>query len=206
MAVINLPQKFLNVLWAEKPDPATMQDNVILVTDLGTSGCFFISNGTRWTPLGGSCVIASSTLTTSLTGFIGVQLLTSVKIPAGLMSANGQLEIMFLVSNTNAATVKRMIVRHSTTATPLTGGIYYSAALTTTNTAQAFTYIRNDNSLTAQYGNSSSIALGFGASATTGTSGTIDTNLDSYITFNAELADAGNFVTLEAYWINYLEA
>lgn len=205
MATINLPSKFLNCVWSEKPNASTMQDEMILVTDVGVNGTFFVSNGSRWQPVGGQCLLASNTSQYNKTGYVGEEVAVSVKIPGGLMSTNGQLEILHLTSHTNNANTKRLRIRHFDSITAASGGSYYSASFTTSNSSQAFTYIKNDNSMTAQFGHSAGTTAGFGSSGVAGTTGAMDTNLDSYILFNVELTNASDFVALEAFWITYLE-
>ena len=205
MATINLPSKYLTTSWSDRPLPSSMPDDTIFVSDIGPSGTFFISNGTRWQPLGGQCLIASVTQQFNKTGYVGEEIATSVLIPAGLMSANGQLEILHLTSHTNSANTKRLRVRHNDTLVAATGGSYYSASFTTSNSSQSFTYIKNDNSLTAQFGHSAGTTAGFGSSGVAGTSGTINTANDSYVIFNVELTNSSEFVAVEAFWITYLE-
>lgn len=205
MATINLPSKYLSTSWAERPLAPSMPDEVIFANDIGPSGAFFISNGTRWQPMGGSCLIAASNVKTSLTGFVGEQIAISVLVPAGLMSANGQLEIFHLTEFTNSANIKRLRIRHNDTITAGTGSSYYSASFTTSNTALAFTYIKNDNAMNLQASQSAGTSSGFGSSGIAGATGTIDTSLNSYVIFNIELANASDLVSLESYWINYLE-
>lgn len=205
MATINLPSKFLNCVWSEKPNASTMQDEMIFVSDIGTSGTFFISNGSRWQPVGGQCLLASNTLQYNKTGYVGEEVAVSVKIPGGLMSPNGQLEILHLTSHRNNANTKRLKIRHFDSITAASGGSYYSAFFTTSNSSQAFTYIKNDNSMTAQFGHSPETTAGFGSNGAAGTIGAVDTNLDSYVLFNVELTNASDFVAVETFWITYLE-
>jgi hypothetical protein len=205
MATINLPSKYYTTSWSEKPIASTMQDEIIFVSDIGPSGNFFISNGTRWQPLGGSCLLGCSNTTILKTGYNGEEIATSVLIPGGLMSANGQLEIFHMTSHTSNANTKRLRIRHNDTLVSGTGASYYSASFTTTLTSQSYTYIRNDNSLTAQFGHSAGTTSGFGPSGIAGTSATLDTSLDTYVIMNVELNDTADAVSLEGFWITYLE-
>lgn len=205
MATINLPSKYFTTTWNEKPPASSMQDEIIFVSDIGPSGSFFCSNGTRWQPVGGQCLLAISTTSMNATGFTGESLWFSLKIPAGLMSANGQLELVVLSSYTSSANTKRTRVKFDNTELTTSGTNFYNPSFTTTANAQGFVFIRNDNSTTAQYGHSSGIPSGTGASAIAGTSGTINTAIDSYVKFIAELTVSTEFVQLESYYLNYIE-
>jgi hypothetical protein len=81
------------------------------VTDIGANGALFISNGTIWRPLNGSCVLAASSVAASFTGSTTETTITTVTIPANLVTANAALEIETLWSFTSNANNKTPIIK-----------------------------------------------------------------------------------------------
>ncbi|MGE3607994.1 MAG: hypothetical protein AB7I27_00300 [Bacteriovoracaceae bacterium] len=203
MGLIQLGKKMLSTTWSNKPSASNMQGLIIRVSDIGRAGALFISNGTRWQPLGGSCVLSISQTSSSVTGTTSETNLVSVSVPGGLMSANGQLEIFTLWSYTNSATARNARIRFGADA--LTGTIYSNPSLSTTNTLQSYILIKNNGSTSSQYGFPNSTGSGYATSTGTLITSSIDTTVDFGLYFNFALGDSAHTGTLEGYSVTYVE-
>lgn len=202
MGLVQLGNDFIRTTWASRPDASTMTGLVIFVTDIGPIGTMFISNGSRWAPVGGSCVLAINQTTSAVTGTVDETNLASVTVPAGLMSANGQLEIFTLWSHTSSATTRTVRIRLGDV---LTGTAFYGPSLGTTNTLQGFTIIRNNNSLSSQYGFPITVGSGLATNPVTLVTSSVNTGLDTGIHFSAQLGSSVHFANLEGYSVTYVE-
>lgn len=203
MGMIKQPKNILSTTWANRPSAALYTGMMIKVTDIGRAGSLFISNGTRWQPLGGSCVLAISQTSSSVTGTTSETNLASVAIPPGLMSANGQLEVFVLWSYTNNAIARNARIRLGTDA--LGGTIYYNPSLSTTSTLQSFLIIKNNNSTGSQYGFPNSTGSGYATSTGTLITSSWNTTNALGVHFNFVLGDSSHTGTLEGYSITYVE-
>lgn len=200
MGLINLPKKIYSTSWSAKPDASTMTDKIIRISDIGNSANLFISNGTRWQPLGGSTLVAQSNIASSVTGTAVETTLATITVPGGLMSNNGVLEVYSLWSHTNSATSRNIRGRFGAGL-----GSFLSATITTSNTTQSKFFIRNVNSQTNQYCQRQSIIATYSSSSLNGNSFTQDTSIDFPIVFSGTLTDTSQFITLEGYTIFYTE-
>lgn len=204
MAFYNLPKATLQTTFVNRPDASLMSGKIIYITDIGPAGTYWISNGTRWQPLGGSCLLAISQVASSVTGTASETVLASVTIPAGLMSANGQLEVFMLWSHTNAATARNLRSRFGTD--PLAGTIYYNPSISTTNTTQSFMIIKNNNATNSQYGFPNSTGAGYATSTGTLITSSWNTATTNHVlAFNGALTDTSQTITIEGYSITYIE-
>lgn len=204
MAFYNLPKATLQTTFVNRPTASLMSGKIIYMTDIGPAGSYWISNGTRWQPLGGSCLLAISQVASSVTGTASETVLASVTIPAGLMSENGQLEIFMLWSHTNAATARNLRSRFGTD--PLAGTIYYNPSISTTNTTQSFMIIKNNNATNSQYGFPNSTGAGYATSTGTLITSSWNTATTNHVlAFNGALVDTSQTITLEGYSITYME-
>lgn len=200
MGFINLPKNILSSTWAAKPSASTLSGYTILITDIGTNGALFVSNGTRWSPLGGQCLVAQSPTTTSVTGTVTETTLGSFVIPGGLMSANGQLEIKTLWAFTNSANAKTNRIRMNT----LSGSQFISSGPATSDSGQYLTIIRNAAATNSQRGASSGISS-FGATTAGFAVSSIDTTVDFNIVVSGQLSNTGETITLHHVSMIYLE-
>lgn len=204
MGFYNLPKTTLQTTFANRPTASLMSGKIIYITDIGPAGSYWISNGTRWQPLGGSCLLAISQVSSSVTGTASETNLASVTIPAGLMSANGQLEVFMLWSHTNEATARNLRVRLGTD--PLAGTIYYNPSISTANTTQSFMIIKNNNATNSQYGFPNSTGAGYATSTGTLITSSWNTATTNHLlAFNGALVDTSQTITLEGYSITYVE-
>jgi hypothetical protein len=181
---------------------------IIKISDVGPAGSYWISNGTRWQPLGGSCVIAVSHVAVSVTGTTSETNLAMIGLPSNLMSANGQLEIFLLWSHTNNANTKAPRVRFGFDYDALSGNIYYNPSISTSNTTQSFLIIKNNNAQNIQYGFANNTGLGYTTSTNavvTSNWNTASTVYNTGVAINGALTNAADTLTLEGYSITYVE-
>lgn len=197
MGLINLPSTVFSTTWAQRPAASTMSGKIIRISDIGPGGCTFVSNGTRWKPLGGSCVIAQTNTTSAVTGTVSETLLYSFTVPGGLMSTNGILEFRTLLYYTNSANTKTSRIRF----TSLSGALLVQNAVTTTDTGQYLHYWANNGTTNSQkrYVNN------FGVTASTVATTSIDTTADFLIVYSATLTNTGEFMNLEGTTVTYIE-
>lgn len=204
MSILNSDKDIRIYTFANRPSASLMNGGIIKISDVGHAGSYWISNGTRWQPLGGSCLIAISQVASSVTGTASETVLASATIPAGLMSENGQLEVFMLWSHTNAATARNLRSRFGTD--PLAGTIYYNPSISTTNTTQSFMIIKNNNATNSQYGFPNSTGAGYATSTGTLITSSWNTATTNHVlAFNGALTDTSQTITLEGYSITYVE-
>lgn len=194
-----------NLTWSQRPNASQYQNEIIYISDIGIGGSYWTSNGTYWSPLNGEVTLAQSGATVSLTGTTSETVLATYTFPGGLMSANGQIEIIHFWNVPSTANNKQIRVRHSSVGGGIAGDIYYYNAVTTIIGLQGITCIRANNSVSAQkgWGIGSTGASGIGTIASALRSFTRGLQSDSDIVLTAQLADTSETVTLEGYSIVY---
>lgn len=201
MSIVNLPIKKMTTFkttWSNKPASPQVGQRII-VTDIGSSDEAFIWNGTRWAPVNGQIQLASVAANASVTGTTTNTQLYEVIVPAGLMSPNGQLEIVSAWSYTNSANNKTLRLYFG-----LFGfAAYISRGETTTTSCQYYTTIRNSNSLTSQVGLNGATAGGIGASSNTIPTSNRDTTQAQSLLFGAQLAVGTETITLKGLKVTY---
>lgn len=207
MGFISLPADDIpRYLFVNRPSAASSEGEIVFFTDIGTYGSHFISNGSYWSPLNGEVTLAQSGASVSVTGTTTETVLATYTLPGGLMSANGQIEIIHFWNVPSTANNKQIRVRHSSLGGGIAGDMYYYYnAITTIIGLQGITCIRSANSTTAQkgWGIGTTGPSGIGAIASTLRSITRGLQNDSDIVLTAQLADTSETVTLEAYSIVY---
>jgi len=203
MSLINLPVKKQAVekyTWSTKP--ATAQENKrIIITDIGPADETFIFKNNRWAPINGQINLSTLAINVSVTGTTTNTQLHEVVVPAGLMSANGQLEVASLWSYTNSANSKTLRLYFGS----FGGDSFIARVETSTTTSQYYTNIRNTNSVSTQIGLNGATTGGIGANGGAPSSGTVDTSLNQSLFFGAQLANSGETITLKGYKITYRE-
>lgn len=194
-----------NLTWSQRPNASQYQNEIIYISDIGIGGSYWTSNGTYWSPLNGEVTLAQTGAATSVTGTTSETVLATYTLPGGLMSANGQIEIIHFWNVPSTANNKQIRVRHSSVGGGIAGDIYYYNAVTTIIGLQGITCIRANNSVSAQkgWGIGSTGASGIGTIASALRSFTRGLQSDSDIVLTAQLADTSETVTLEAYSIVY---
>lgn len=208
MAFYNLPKSTLQTTFVNRPNASLMSGKIVYMTDIGPAGSYWISNGTRWQPLGGSCLLAISQIASSVTGTTSESNLASYTLQSGLMSANGQLEVFVLWSYTNSVNTKAPRMRFGFDYDPLGGNIFYNPSITTTNTLQSFMILKNNNAQNSQLGFANNTGSGYATSigsVVTSSWNTASTSYKTGLHFNGALGNAADTLTLEGYSITYVE-
>lgn len=200
--------------WASRPvSPAAGQ--FYFATDLGT-GILLVYTGSKWKPATGSGVLASVFRLGVLTATAETNL-ASVLIPAGLLSADGIVEVVSYWQGLAAGgQTVNPIVRYSTANGDTSGGSATSRVSLTTNSSQnSFwvntTQIQNQNLTTSQLLSSSTAAGAITASASVTdlcdiTGGSINNGTTaSYVNINASCTTPADFY-LDSFAVRWIEA
>jgi hypothetical protein len=133
----------------------------------------------------------------SLTGVTTETNLAALRIPAGVMGANGVIEIKALWSYPNSSNAKTLTMRFNATAGATTGGLFAPAASATTSTeAQTFAIIRNNNSAAAQVAFNQPATTPFGVGVPAYSQLAVDTTADAFVNINGTLASAAETLIL----------
>lgn len=175
-------------------------------SDLGT-GILLIYTGSKWKPINGEAILYQSGVNTTPTTASAETNHAVVTIPAGLLSANGGLEISTAATFTGTAGTKNPIQRHSATSGAVAGGTgFFNTNLTASTLSSAQQkFIINQNSVSAQTCNGNASVQGASISSGTTVTGTIDTSAVSYINFNMSCAnnsvDTGYYNQIIVKWI-----
>src|SRR5215471_10277347 len=141
--------------------------------------------------------VATTTGSVSVTGTLTETNLAALRIPAGTVGANGVIEVKSLWTYPNNTNNKTLVTRFSTTSGATAGGLTGSNVVaTTTQSAQTFTMIRNNNAANAQIFWSATPTTPFGTAATTTTALAVDTTVDTYVNLNGLLANVADTITL----------
>lgn len=204
--MINLPKNIPRYTWSTKPSASNFQNLRIFISDIG-SGSLFYSNGTRWVPVGGQCILLQTNNAVNVTGTTTETETHNLLIPAGLMSSNGILEIMCINSMTNNANNKTLRIKLSSTS-GTSGTNFLNSTVASIALMQYVVLIRNANSTNAQTGFTSSVASnsgGVGVSTSAKATATINTSSDSYLNFTVTLANAADSASFSGISVIYSE-
>lgn len=174
-------------VYASKPaSPATGQ--MYFTTDLGSAGILLIYNGSKWMPVGGVACLYNDGAYHSGAGNSTETNYAAYKIPAGLVSANGGIEIyaMGRFSGTNGT--KTLVWRLSTTSGDTSAGymvVDSSSGSASTLQENAVKMILNNGSQDSQNTSSTGL-LSYGANTSAGMITTAVINMASawYINLN----------------------
>lgn len=193
--------------WATKPAAnAWPVGEPIYISDIA-GGSRWYTNGSIWLPEGGKVLLAqqspSLVLTGNTTDHSGSSGSTRaiVSVPAGMLGANGVVEIETLWTYTNNANVKNLRVRFGGTG----GVLFLNTAPTTSYGVQNTCYIRNNSATNAQKGYTAAAGSHFGSTtaAPWPTTGAIDTSVAQDVVIAGQLANTADSITLESYavWV-----
>lgn len=172
------------------PAPASFI-GTIFVSNVGASGSFWRSNGTVWGLVGGSCVLQSSAVASSVTGTLVETTLATIPILGNLLGLNGSIEIEAKYTCTNSVNLKIFRVNYG-------GQVFNSAGLLTSLTNNFFSSFANRNSATSQ------IAENDNTGAAAWRAGTVNSVVDQNLTLTAILALVGETITLESYVVKLI--
>ena len=174
--------------------------NITLTTNAGTDTITIAASGGGSS--GGVTLLAHSGTAASLTGTTTETTLATYTMPANTLKANGILRITSAWSCNSSANIHRARVRFGGTG----GTVYSQDAMASRLSGQGITFIRANNSVSAQKAFSGSLFSN--SSYTTGsgalTTSTVDTTSNVDIVLSGELANSGDTLTLEGYTIELL--
>lgn len=191
--------------WANRPSSAKPNE-IIKVTDIGPVDELFFYTGSRWAPLNGTLVLASTNTSVSVTGTVDQTELATFTLPGGLVSANGVIEISSFWTVTNSANSKIIKIKIGQTSDPVTGGSsFVNRTETTILYHQHFCALRAANATNAQKAASSTLAAGFGSTTGTIFTNNYDLTTDKKIFCTGQLANTGETITLRGYRAIYRE-
>lgn len=179
--------------WANLPAASSVAGKIYLVSNIGSGGSLWESNGTRWVPMFSRTTLIQNNTTYSLTGTLTETTLATVSIPGNLMSANGQLSIISLWSCTNNANAKAMKIQ-------VGSGYFANITTTATNAVHNFSMIINAGATNSQVAGNLATA-GFGSSSLTPATASVDTTVDWTFDFRAQLVNVADNVSLISYTV-----
>jgi hypothetical protein len=123
--------------------------------------------------------------------------LATLRIPANSMGKNGVIQVTLLVTYTNSANTKLVLIRfNATSGVTASGQVGGSLSTTTTAQGQGMVFIRNTNNTAAQSHMNSAPNSPFGIIGGAPTTGSVDTTADAFININGTLANTGETITL----------
>lgn len=144
-------------------------------------------------------VLADSSVAAAHTGDLVETALATVTIPANALGPNGKIRFSGLWGQTSSANNKIMRVRYS----GITGTIYYTQTVTTSQTTQDIRYIGNRNATNSQVGGYAQVP-GLSQANIARVTSAVDTTADTTLVYTAQLANAADTITLEAYTVELL--
>lgn len=168
MGFISLPSLDYEIFTiANIPSAASYEGEIIYISDVGTSGSYWISNGSYWNPIGGELTLFSDNVPVSLTGTTSESVLKTYTIKP-ILRENSEIQICILLAHTSNASSKTFRYRVGTVGSGLSGTSLTSFSVTTSTISQYIFILRNNNSLTSQkaWSTSSTVSFGNGVSAT----------------------------------------
>ncbi len=208
MGIINLPDNTFEVTkytWSAKPSYAKTGD-LIMITDIGPVDEVFKWTGSKWAPINGQCLLASTNTSVSVTGTVDQTELGTVTLPGGLVSANGILEVSSFWAMTNSANNKIIKIKIGQTSDPVTGGSsFVNRTETTILYHQHLCYLRCVNSVNSQKTISSTLATGLGTTTSSNFTNTYGLSTDKKIFLTGQLANTGETITLRGWRLMYKE-
>lgn len=192
--------------WALRPNAVGAGGRVIRISNIGSAGSMFISDGTNWLALNGHLTLGQSWLSASGANDTNENILASVTIPGGLMGPNGMLRITSMWSTATSVNTKTLRVRFG----GIGGTIFQSSVVTAIVSTQNMTIISNKNSATSQSGYVAAAAAPFGSLGLAGAlvSSSVDTGSDTTVVLTVQKDTAAvlasDAATLERYQVELI--
>lgn len=191
--------------WAGRPSAVGVAGKVIRITDVGSTaaGTFWVSDGTRWHPYGRQRIF-SSVADIAILGSVSVseQKAAGLLLPAGLIGAGYEIEVIVLMNYTNSSNSKVLRIRLGA-ANDLNGTAYLTNTSSTTLTGQNGCKIRTTTaSANAQIGYASSVTTLFGNSSAAVVTGALNMSNASYLVISGQCTNTGETQTIKAYTVD----
>jgi hypothetical protein len=184
--------------WANRPSAVLYAGRIIAISDIGSTGSLWFSDGVAWVPLNRSVVLAASAVAVVTPADATEDVLATITVPANAMGANGVLRITAVFSGTNNVNSKLCNVRYSGA-----GGTLYAQANISSNKFRTQVQIANRNATNSQAGFDAS-GGGFGLSAAAIATSAVDTTASTTIVITGQKAVAGDTLTLESYLVELI--
>lgn len=175
-------------------------------TDIGT-GIWITYTGSKWKPSTGIATLVSDGTLHSGAGTGAEANYHVVTIPAGLLSANGQLRITATMNCTGTNGGKTLSLRFSATSGDVATGMQLiSSAFGGSNTTLSAGFIKNlynNNSVSSQIASNTGQGSYASASSTGEITGAINTAVVSYLNFNinGNASDTLGYQGITVEWI-----
>ncbi len=182
--------------WATLP-AASAYIGTAYVTDVGLSGSLWRSDGANWGVVGGSVVLGRTNVAgTALTGSTTETIDWVYTIPAGLLGANGALELQAKYTMTNNANNKNFRVRLGAVGSGISGTALMDPQLASVAASHVNCRIENRNSQASQIGSNNAASM-YGGSANTFRTGTVNTAVAADLTLTSQLVNSADSITFE---------
>jgi hypothetical protein len=191
--------------WFRFPTPINFAKLSFSSTGTGIIPLFFVNfniDSYSWgttVALGAPMIVgqASPNVSTSNTA---ETLLASVTIPAGIMGANGRIEIITSWNWTNNADNKTVKIKFGTVVGGFAGATEFSGFVLTVNTnIQSLTNIYNNNATNLQIGGTGTGGNAYVVNSGTAPTSAIDTTQNTMIYFTGQLTLGTDVLTLQSY-------
>lgn len=173
-----------------------MATPVTLVDKFGYPVSFVAAEGFT----GRYSIIAASAVAASHTGNTDETTLATVAIPAGAMGLNGSLRVTTLWSYPNSGNSKTMRARLG----GIGGAAFMSTGATTTASQHTIKVLSNRGVANSQVGPTAGLTSGVGQSGAAVFTSSVDTAVAQDLVLTAQLASAGETITLESYTVELL--
>lgn len=173
-----------------------MATPVTLVDTNGSPVSFVAAEGFT----GRYSIIAASAVAVPHTGNTNETTLATVAIPAGAMGLNGSLRVTTLWSCTNSGNNKTMRARLG----GIGGSAFLAAVATTSASMRVMSILSNRDAANSQVGFPSGNSAGTGTSTGAIFTSAVDTSAEQTLVLTAQLASAGETITLESYQVELL--
>lgn len=144
-----------------------------------------------------SGLLAQSAVPSSVTGTISQTALASLTIPGNAIGPNGSLRITTLWTVTNNSDTKSIGATFG-------GTVFMNKSLTTSDSFQAQTIIRNRGVTNSQVSSSPSAVADYGSSGANTQTGTVDTTQNQTLNITGTLGTSSDTITLESYTVEVL--
>lgn len=102
---------FPSATYATLPAASGYTGKQAFATDIGSSGIFVQSDGTRWKPVNGVLSLFQNNTPFVLTGTTVETTAYTITLPAGFFGPNDRIEFDYYITNSNSANEKQLLIR-----------------------------------------------------------------------------------------------
>lgn len=181
--------------YASLPAASANRGQEAFATDVGASGAFVVSDGTRWKPKGGLLSLFQNNTPFALTGTTVETTVYTVPVPAGLLGPSGRLEFDSAWTNTANGTTKLAPIR-------INGTLIRSISSGSNLYTDSKCILRAAGSTSSQFTTGTTTVYSpYYVSTVAALATTFDTTAPLTITATLQLASAADTITLQAFSI-----